>query len=167
LPAAVLQPLLTEANEVSFKFDDGRRRYVDQRHGAAVRDATGESMRRSPAPAIRASAISAARSGRDDRPRATDRARWRGRSEIRHDRRRRRPKATARRGRSGLSVGNSPLVKTALAAGDANWGRIVMAVGKAGETADRNKLGIAVGGTQITADGGPCPATTRAPSPNT
>jgi len=57
----------------------------------------------------------------------------------------------------GLAIGNSPLVKTALAAGDANWGRIVMAVGKSGEKADRNKLGIAVGGTQITADGGPVP----------
>jgi glutamate N-acetyltransferase/amino-acid N-acetyltransferase len=57
----------------------------------------------------------------------------------------------------GLSVGNSPLVKTALAAGDANWGRIVMAVGKSGEKADRNTLGIAVGGTRITADGGPIP----------
>ncbi|MFZ2008230.1 MAG: bifunctional glutamate N-acetyltransferase/amino-acid acetyltransferase ArgJ [Stellaceae bacterium] len=57
----------------------------------------------------------------------------------------------------GLSIGNSPLVKTALAAGDANWGRIVMAVGKSGEKADRNTLGIAVGGTQITADGGPVP----------
>ena len=57
----------------------------------------------------------------------------------------------------GLAIGNSPLVKTALAAGDANWGRIVMAVGKSGEKADRNKLGIAVGGTQITVDGGPVP----------
>jgi glutamate N-acetyltransferase / amino-acid N-acetyltransferase len=57
----------------------------------------------------------------------------------------------------GLSIGNSPLVKTALAAGDANWGRIVMAVGKSGEKADRNRLGIAVGGHQITADGGPVP----------
>jgi glutamate N-acetyltransferase / amino-acid N-acetyltransferase len=57
----------------------------------------------------------------------------------------------------GLTIGNSPLVKTALAAGDANWGRIVMAVGKSGEKADRDRLGIAVGGTQITADGGPVP----------
>ena len=57
----------------------------------------------------------------------------------------------------GLAIGNSPLVKTALAAGDANWGRIVMAVGKAGEKADRNKLGISVGGHPITADGGPVP----------
>ena len=57
----------------------------------------------------------------------------------------------------GLAIGNSPLVKTALAAGDANWGRIVMAVGKSGEKADRNKLGIAVGGIQIAAEGGPVP----------
>ena len=45
--------------------------------------------------------------------------------------------ATARAARRiGLAIGNSPLVKTALSAGDANWGRIVMAVGKAGEKAD-------------------------------
>jgi len=40
-----------------------------------------------------------------------------------------------------FSVGNSPIVKTALAAEDPNWGRIVMAVGKAGERADRDQLG--------------------------
>ncbi|HEX3952395.1 MAG TPA: bifunctional glutamate N-acetyltransferase/amino-acid acetyltransferase ArgJ [Stellaceae bacterium] len=59
--------------------------------------------------------------------------------------------------RIGLCIGNSPLVKTALAAGDANWGRIVMAVGKAGEEADRDRLSIAVGGIQIAAEGGPVP----------
>src|SRR5204862_782047 len=59
--------------------------------------------------------------------------------------------------RIGLSIGNSPLVKTALAAGDANWGRIVMAVGKAGEKADRDRLSIVVGGVQIAAAGGPVP----------
>ena len=59
--------------------------------------------------------------------------------------------------RIGLTIGNSPLVKTALAAGDANWGRIVMAVGRAGEKADPDRLGIAVGGIPITADGGPVP----------
>ncbi len=48
--------------------------------------------------------------------------------------------------RVALAVGNSPLVKTAIAGEDANWGRIVMAVGKAGEPADRDRLGIAVGG---------------------
>jgi len=52
-----------------------------------------------------------------------------------------------------LSIGNSPLVKTALAAEDANWGRIVMAVGKAGQRADRDRLAIWIGPEQITADG--------------
>ncbi len=45
-----------------------------------------------------------------------------------------------------MAIANSPLVKTAIAGEDANWGRIVMAVGKAGEPADRDRLGIAVGG---------------------
>jgi glutamate N-acetyltransferase/amino-acid N-acetyltransferase len=53
----------------------------------------------------------------------------------------------------GLAVGNSPLVKTAIAGEDANWGRIVMAVGKSGERADRDKLRISIGGVKIT-DGG-------------
>ena len=44
-----------------------------------------------------------------------------------------------------LSVANSPLVKTALAGEDANWGRVVMAVGKAGEPADRDRLSIHFG----------------------
>ena len=55
--------------------------------------------------------------------------------------------------RIGLSIGNSPLVKTALAAGDANWGRVVAAVGKAGEKADRDKLMIKMGGIVIARDG--------------
>ena len=45
-----------------------------------------------------------------------------------------------RRGASRMSIANSPLVKTAIAGEDANWGRVVMAVGKAGEPADRDKL---------------------------
>jgi glutamate N-acetyltransferase/amino-acid N-acetyltransferase len=65
--------------------------------------------------------------------------------------------------RIGLSIGNSPLVKTALAAGDANWGRIVMAVGKAGEKADRDRLGIAVGGIQIALEGAPVPGYDEGP----
>jgi glutamate N-acetyltransferase/amino-acid N-acetyltransferase len=65
--------------------------------------------------------------------------------------------------RIGLAIGNSPLVKTAIAAGDANWGRIVMAIGKAGEKADRDKLLIGVGGVQIVAKGGPVPGYDEAP----
>ncbi|MGH7061332.1 MAG: bifunctional ornithine acetyltransferase/N-acetylglutamate synthase, partial [Stellaceae bacterium] len=63
----------------------------------------------------------------------------------------------------GLSIGNSPLVKTALAAGDANWGRIVMAVGKCGEKADRDRLSISAGGIRIAAEGGPVPGYDEAP----
>ena len=53
----------------------------------------------------------------------------------------------------GLSVANSPLVKTAVAGEDPNWGRIIMAVGKAGEKADRDKLSINIGGIPITHKG--------------
>jgi glutamate N-acetyltransferase / amino-acid N-acetyltransferase len=55
--------------------------------------------------------------------------------------------------RIGLCIANSPLVKTAIAGEDANWGRIVMAVGKAGEKADRDKLAIDIGGIRVAADG--------------
>ena len=65
--------------------------------------------------------------------------------------------------RIGLAIGNSPLVKTAIAAGDANWGRIVMAVGKSGEQVDRDRLSISVGGTRIAAEGGPVPGYDEAP----
>ena len=57
--------------------------------------------------------------------------------------------------RVGLSIANSPLVKTAIAGEDANWGRVVMAVGKAGEPADRDKLSIAFGGVWAARDGVP------------
>ena len=53
----------------------------------------------------------------------------------------------------GMSVANSPLVKTAIAGEDANWGRIVMAVGKAGEPADRDTLSIWIG-PHVLAEGG-------------
>ncbi len=55
--------------------------------------------------------------------------------------------------RIALSIANSPLVKTAIAGEDANWGRVVMAVGKAGEKAERDKLSISMGGTVIAKDG--------------
>ncbi len=63
----------------------------------------------------------------------------------------------------GLSVANSPLVKTAIAGEDANWGRIVMAVGKAGEKADRDRLAISIGGVQIAANGLAVPGYDEAP----
>ncbi len=57
--------------------------------------------------------------------------------------------------RVGLAIANSPLVKTAIAGEDANWGRVVMAVGKAGEPADRDKLSIAFGGIWAAKNGLP------------
>jgi len=51
--------------------------------------------------------------------------------------------------RIAMSIANSPLVKTAIAGEDANWGRVVMAVGKAGEPADRDKLAIWFGGIRV------------------
>jgi glutamate N-acetyltransferase/amino-acid N-acetyltransferase len=55
--------------------------------------------------------------------------------------------------RIALSIANSPLVKTAIAGADANWGRVVMAVGKAGEAADRDKLKISFGGHVVAEKG--------------
>ena len=55
--------------------------------------------------------------------------------------------------RIALSIANSPLVKTAVAGEDANWGRIVMAVGKAGEPADRDRMAIWFGGIRVAVDG--------------
>jgi len=55
--------------------------------------------------------------------------------------------------RIALCIANSPLVKTAIAGGDANWGRVVMAVGKAGEPAERDLLSIRFGGIEVAANG--------------
>jgi len=57
-----------------------------------------------------------------------------------------------------MAVANSPLVKTAIAGEDANWGRIVMAVGKAGEPADRDRLAIWFGDVRVAAKGERDPA---------
>ena len=65
--------------------------------------------------------------------------------------------------RIAMSIANSPLVKTAVAGEDANWGRIVMAVGKAGEPADRDKLSVAVGGTWMARNGGVVPGYDETP----
>jgi glutamate N-acetyltransferase / amino-acid N-acetyltransferase len=51
--------------------------------------------------------------------------------------------------RIALSIANSPLVKTAIAGEDANWGRVVMAVGKAGEPANRDRLSIWFNGIRV------------------
>jgi glutamate N-acetyltransferase/amino-acid N-acetyltransferase len=56
-----------------------------------------------------------------------------------------------------LAIANSPLVKTAIAGQDANWGRIVMAVGKSGARADRDRLGIRFGDLWVARDGSRVP----------
>ncbi len=68
--------------------------------------------------------------------------------------------ATSKRAarRIALSIANSPLVKTAIAGEDANWGRVVMAVGKAGERADRDRLSIWFGGIRVAHKGERDPA---------
>jgi glutamate N-acetyltransferase / amino-acid N-acetyltransferase len=65
-------------------------------------------------------------------------------------------KSSARR--IALSIANSPLVKTAIAGEDANWGRVVMAVGKAGEPANRDRLSIWFGGIRVAHKGARDPA---------
>ncbi|MGD9481324.1 bifunctional glutamate N-acetyltransferase/amino-acid acetyltransferase ArgJ [Shinella sp. G-2] len=64
--------------------------------------------------------------------------------------------------RIALSIANSPLVKTAVAGEDANWGRIVMAVGKSGEMADRDRLAIWFGDVRVAVDGERDPAYSEA-----
>ena len=65
--------------------------------------------------------------------------------------------------RIALSIANSPLVKTAIAGEDANWGRVVMAVGKAGEPADRDRLSISFGGVTVAREGVVVPDYDEAP----
>ncbi len=60
--------------------------------------------------------------------------------------------------RVAMSIANSPLVKTAIAGEDANWGRVVMAVGKAGEPADRDRLAIWFGDIRVAVNGERDPA---------
>jgi glutamate N-acetyltransferase / amino-acid N-acetyltransferase len=69
--------------------------------------------------------------------------------------------ASARR--IGLAIANSPLVKTAIAGGDANWGRVVMAVGKSGEPVEMARLGVAFGGHPVARDGAAVPGLDEAP----
>ena len=55
-----------------------------------------------------------------------------------------------------FSIANSPLVKTAIAGEDANWGRIIMAIGKSGQPANRDKIKIYIGDEQVTQNGMVC-----------
>ena len=89
--------------------------------------------------------VRAGADARHARSRSAGREGRRGRRSSIEITRRPAPRATRRRARSRSPIANSPLVKTAIAGEDANWGRIVMAVGKSGEAADRDRLAIAFG----------------------
>ena len=65
--------------------------------------------------------------------------------------------------RIALAIANSPLVKTAVAGEDPNWGRVVAAVGKAGEEADRDRLAISFGPFAVAENGGVLPGYVEAP----
>ena len=52
-----------------------------------------------------------------------------------------------------MAIANSPLIKTAVAGEDPNWGRVVMAVGKSGAAADRDRLSIRFGDVEVAKDG--------------
>ena len=130
--------------------DHRRQRHFDLRHADDFRDRRGSRARaESRTPPIRAPprsgarstsfcAISPIRSCATAKARAnSSRSMWRAR---------RRRKAAKR---IALSIANSPLVKTACGGEDANWGRVVMAVGKAGEKAERDKLDISFGKIRV------------------
>lgn len=63
----------------------------------------------------------------------------------------------------GLSIANSPLVKTAIAGCDANWGRVIMAIGKAGEPIDQRLIAVSFGGHPVAVAGGAVPDLDEAP----
>ena len=66
--------------------------------------------------------------------------------------------------RIGFAIANSPLVKTAITGEDPNWGRIVMAVGKSGERAERDRLAISIGNIPVARDGQVLPDYDEAPT---
>ena len=72
-------------------------------------------------------------------------------------------KSTRAARKIGMTIGNSPLVKTALAASDANWGRIVAAVGRSGEEVDRDRLTVKIGGIVSATEGGLVPGYDETP----
>ncbi len=65
--------------------------------------------------------------------------------------------------RIAFAIGNSPLVKTAIAGGDANWGRVIMAVGKTYEPVDTARLSVSFGGVDVARDGAAVPDLDEAP----
>ena len=131
-----------------------RRRHLDLRHASRLRDGSRRCARRPGVPIGQPLEEFPGGAFRPlPRSRPAGGARRRGADEVRRDRSHRRRVRRLRAKRIALSIGNSPLVKTALAGEDANWGRVVMAVGKAGEPADRDRLSIWFGEHRVAFEG--------------
>ena len=152
ISASALQALLERRRGRYLQRRDHRRRHLDLRHADDVRHRRGREGRRAEDRARRRPAAEGLQESAAKRC-------WADLSEqVARDGEGARKlveivvegavsKASARR--IALSIANSPLVKTAMAGEDANWGRVVMAVGKAGEPADRDKLAIWFGGIRV------------------
>ena len=154
LPAPVLRALLREASDRSFNCItvDGDTSTSDTLLLAATGAAPAmPRIARADDPKLRD--FRAKLRGPADRSRLPGGARRRRRPKVHHPRCHAGRQSDAAARRIGLAIANSPLVKTAIAGEDANWGRIVMAVGKAGEKADRDRLKIAIGGVKVAARG--------------
>ena len=63
----------------------------------------------------------------------------------------------------GMTIANSPLVKTAIAGEDANWGRLIMAIGKAGVGISQSEIGLSIGGVMVAQDGARVPGFDESP----
>ena len=152
IAAPALQALLAEGGRALVQRDHRRQRHLDLRHAAGVRHRRGRGARRAGDRRRRRSAARRVPSRARQtaaQPRPAGGARRRGRAQVRRGQGRGRGDAASAAKRIALSIANSPLVKTAIAGEDANWGRVVMAVGKAGEKAERDKLDIFFGDIRV------------------
>ena len=159
IAAPALQALLREGVDRHFQRRHHRRRHLDLGYAARFRHRRGGARRRaSRAPTIRASRRSARRFNTvlADLAEQVARDGEGARKLVEITVEGAVSKTSARR--IALSIANSPLVKTAIAGEDANWGRVVMAVGKAGEPADRDRLSIWFGGIRVAHKGARDPA---------
>ena len=157
IAAPVLQALLSAGIDKTLQRGHRRQRHLDQRHAAALRDRRGRQARRAAiADAERSRASAHSARALDERAEidlalqvVRDGEGARKQVEVTVTG----AKSARSAKRIALSIANSPLVKTAVAGEDANWGRVVMAVGKAGEPADRDRLSIWFGDNRVAARG--------------
>ena len=150
----VLQDLLSAGVETVLQQHHGGFRYLHQRHADDLRHRSGQRRRRSSRP--RTSVLKAFRKALDSLLLELALAGgqgWRGRLQVRRDPTSPAPPIKRRPRTIGMAIANSPLVKTAISGEDANWGRVVWPVGKAGEKADRDRLSIKMGGFQVALNG--------------